>query len=80
VNRYLLPSWSAAVRLRSEVLLLALLLGAGRPSAFQAGHIPSWRESCERHALSPVAAAGRRPLLLLSPLLSAAVADRAVWT
>jgi len=23
-----------------------------RPSAFQAGHIPSWRGSCERGALS----------------------------
>jgi hypothetical protein len=27
-----------------------------RPSAFQAGHIPSWRESCECYALSVVAA------------------------
>jgi hypothetical protein len=45
----------------------------GRPSAFQAGHIPSWRGSCERYALSPVAAAGRWSLLLLSPLLSIAV-------
>ena len=27
-----------------------------RPSAFQAGHIPSWHGSCERYALSPVAA------------------------
>ena len=26
-----------------------------RPSAFQAGHIPSWRESCECYALSAVA-------------------------
>jgi hypothetical protein len=33
------------------------------PSAFQAGHIPSQRESCERDALSPVAAACRRSLL-----------------
>ena len=39
-----------------------------RPSAFQAGHIPSWRGSCERYALSPVAAGGR----WLLPLLSAA--------
>jgi hypothetical protein len=38
-----------------------------RPSAFQAGHIPSWRESCERDALLPVAAACRWPLPLLSP-------------
>jgi hypothetical protein len=41
-----------------------------RPSAFQAGHIPSWRGSCECYALSPVAAACRWSLLLLSPLLS----------
>ena len=48
--------------------------GAGsnrRPSASQAGHIPSRRESCERYALSAVTAACRWPLLLLSPLLSA---------
>src|SRR5690242_393189 len=44
-----------------------------RPSAFQAGHIPSWRGSPERHALSPVVAGGRWWLLLLSRLLSAAV-------
>jgi hypothetical protein len=44
-----------------------------RPSAFQAGHIPSWRGSCERYALWQVAGASRRSLLLLSPLLSAAV-------
>ena len=42
-----------------------------RPSAFQAGHIPSWRGSCERYALPPVAADSRWLLLLLSPLLSA---------
>jgi hypothetical protein len=42
-----------------------------RPSAFQAGHIPSWRESCESHALSPVADDSGWLLLLLSPLLSA---------
>ena len=30
-----------------------------RPSANQAGHIPSWRGSCERYALSPGAAARR---------------------
>ena len=41
---------------------------------FQAGHIPCWRESCERHAQSPVAAVCRWPLRLLSPLLSAACA------
>ena len=27
-----------------------------RPSVFQAGHIPSWRGSCESYALSAVAA------------------------
>ena len=43
---------------------------AGRPSAFQAGHIPSCSGSCECCALSPVAAACRWSLLLLSPLLS----------
>jgi hypothetical protein len=43
-----------------------------RLSAFQAGHIPSWRGSCERYALLPVAVARRWSLLLLSPLLSAA--------
>jgi hypothetical protein len=44
-----------------------------RPSAFQAGHMPSWRVSCECYALSPVAAGGHWWLLLLSRLLSAAV-------
>ena len=44
-----------------------------RPSAFQAGNIPSWRESCECYALSAVADdSGWLLLLLLSPLLSAA--------
>jgi hypothetical protein len=43
---------------------------ARRPSAFQAGHIPSWHKLCERYALSPVIAACHRLLLLLSPLLS----------
>jgi len=43
-----------------------------RPSAFQAGHLPSWRGSCECYALSSVAAASRWLLLLLSPLLSVA--------
>src|SRR6185437_7185283 len=46
-----------------------------RPYAFQAGHIPSWRGSCECCALSPVAVGSRRLLLLLSPLLSAAGPD-----
>jgi hypothetical protein len=45
--------------------------GAFRPSAFQAGHIPSCRESCECPALSSVAGARRWSLRLLSPLLSA---------
>jgi hypothetical protein len=40
-----------------------------RPSAFQAGHIPSSRGSCGSYALSPVAAVSR----WLLPLLSAAV-------
>ena len=47
-----------------------------RPSA-NAGHMPSWHGSCERCALSPVAAGSRWPLLLLSPLLSSARRDRA---
>jgi hypothetical protein len=42
-----------------------------RLSANEAGHIPSWRGSCERYALSAVAAGRRWSLLLLSPLLSA---------
>ena len=40
---------------------------------------PSWRGSCERYALSPVAAGSRWLLLLLSPLLSAAAGGSA-WT
>ena len=36
-------------------------------------HIPSWRGSCERYALSPVANARRWPLPLLSPLLSTSI-------
>src|SRR6266568_3435560 len=43
-----------------------------RPSAFQAGYIPSWRGSSERCALPTVAADSGWLLLLLSPLLSAA--------
>jgi hypothetical protein len=49
-------------------------VGAGaveRLSAFQAGHIPSCRGSCERYALSPIAAGRRWSLVLLSPLPSA---------
>jgi hypothetical protein len=39
-----------------------------RPSAFQAGHISSWRGSCECYARSAVAAVSRWLLLLLSPV------------
>ena len=51
--------------------LVNCTLIARQPSAFQAGHIPSWHGSCGRCALSPVVAACRWWLLLLSPLLSA---------
>ena len=44
---------------------------ARRPSAFQAGHIPSWRGSCGCYVLSPVADTCRWLLPLLSLLLSA---------
>ena len=37
-----------------------------RLPAFQAGHIPSWCESCESYGLSPVAGGSRWLLLLLS--------------
>ena len=47
-------------------------LMALRPSAFQAGHISSWRGSYESYAPWPVAAVSGWLLLLLSPLLSAA--------
>jgi hypothetical protein len=40
--------------------------------SFQAGHIPSWRESSERYALPTVAVDSGWLLPLLSPLLSAA--------
>jgi hypothetical protein len=50
--------------------LVNCTLIARRPSVFQAGHIPSWHGSCERYALSPVAAACRWSLPLLSRLLS----------
>jgi hypothetical protein len=40
---------------------------------FQPGHIRSWRGSREAYALSLIAAARRWLLLLLLPLLSAAV-------
>jgi hypothetical protein len=45
--------------------------------SFQAGHIPSWLESCECYALLAVTAACRWSLLLLSPLLSAVATGRA---
>ena len=63
----LLPTRPATIIPR----IFRIMVGAPcRPSAFQAGHIPSWRGSCERYALSPIAAASRWSLLLLSPLLS----------
>jgi hypothetical protein len=37
-----------------------------RPSVFQAGHIPSWQESYESYALSPIVVACRWSLPLLS--------------
>jgi len=37
--------------------------------SFQAGHISSWRESCECYALSSVATARRWLLLLLSAVV-----------
>ena len=52
---------------------------ARRPSVSQAGHIPSWRGSCECYALSPVAVVSRWCLLLLSPLLSAAIRGTGGW-
>src|SRR5262245_6598816 len=60
-----LPAWLAVAE------DLADRLACCGPSAFQAGHIPSCYGSCDRYALSPVAAVGRWSLLLLSPLLSA---------
>ena len=53
-------------------------LMARRPSAFQAGHIPSWRGSCERYALSPTAAGSDRSLLLLSAAVGRAAAHDAI--
>ena len=52
--------------------LVNCTLIARRPSAFQAGHIPSWRGSRESNVLLPVADDSGWLLLLLSPLLSAA--------
>ena len=45
------------------------------PCAFQAGHIPSCCGSCERYALSPVAAASGWSLLLLSRLCVVCVGE-----
>jgi hypothetical protein len=52
---------------------VAIAAALARPSTvrFQAGHIPSWRGSCESDALSAVAAVSGWLLLLLSPLLLA---------
>ena len=66
-------SETASSREYPLITLANCTLIARRPSAFQAGHIPSWRGSCERYALSSVAAVSRWLLLLLSPLLSAAL-------
>jgi len=47
--------------------MFRIMIGrASRPSAFQAGHIPSWHGLCESYALSPVAGACRWLLLLLA--------------
>src|SRR6476646_266803 len=56
---------SEAVRFIPRIFRIMAVRGR-RPSAFQAGHIPSWRGSSERYALSPVAAGSRGLLLLLS--------------
>lgn len=56
-----------------RVLEFCPTLIAWRPSAFRPGHIPSYRSMCKRPAQSPVADARHCLLLLLSPLLSAAV-------
>jgi hypothetical protein len=70
-----IPGLSTCVGRRSVAWLQSWLQsrwnGADpRPSAFQAGHIPSWRGSCECYALSPVAAVSGWLLPLLSPLPS----------
>jgi hypothetical protein len=68
-----IPELSTCVGCCSAAWLQSRRNGADpRPSAFQAGHIPSWRESRERYALSPVADDSGWLLPLLSPLLSAA--------
>ena len=54
-----------------------------RPSANEAGHIPSWRGSCECYALSPIAAGRRWSLVLLSPLRSSQLkpsGGKPTWT
>jgi hypothetical protein len=50
-----------------------------RPSAFQAGHIPSRNLTCERRWVLPTADACRWLPLLLSPLLSGAAASDASY-
>ena len=50
-----------------------------RPSAFQAGRIPSWRGSCGRCALPLFAAVSRWSLLLVSRLLSGAAGGTGAW-
>ena len=66
-----IPELSTCVGCCSAAWLQSRRNGTDPRPSFQAGHIPSWRGSCERHALSPVAI-GSGWLLLLSPLLSAA--------
>ena len=69
VSRYSLPSRSDAIRFRTSALLLA----AGRLSAFQAGHTASCCMMRERPWVLVTAEGRRWLLLLLSPLLSVAV-------
>ena len=73
------PTLVVAPEDKSGAALTRLLLAQRRPSAFQAGHMPSWHGSCECRALSPAAAGSGCPLLLLSPLLSSTLPVRA-WS
>jgi hypothetical protein len=62
-----IPELSTCVGCCSAAWLQSRRNGADpRPSAFQAGHMPSWHGSCGSYALSPVAAVTRWLLLLLS--------------
>jgi hypothetical protein len=64
-------SGTVSSRERPLMPLVNCTVIARRSSAFQAGRILNWGESCGCYALSPVAAACRwLLLLLLSPLLS----------